>query len=205
MSPAIRGPLAGALRFIFVTAAVLQLLAPGLLGGEVYRWRDADGVRHFADTPPDVPADKAFSMDMDLYQRAVAAGKPVFGLESAEEQLAVFDRMPMKNQLAMLHSALAPVDPIPAMQARMIETYLSGDLHAIAALADEMAREDASGLNRRFLQRLNDDRNDRMLTRMIPHIDRGGAFIAVGALHLTGERGLLRQLRGRGYRLSPVN
>ena len=346
MSPAIRGPLAGALRFIFVTAVVLQFLAPGLLGGEVYRWRDADGVRHFADTPPDVPADNAFStegvdspqpavkpatkpghavaggvfwriesperpssyllgtihsadprvatprpsvlrafddaaifvmemelkaesylrlgasmmftdggdlqrllgpddfnrlaaavaqhglpepilrrmkpwavlallsqptpqrgafMDMDLYQRAVAAGKPVFGLESAEEQLAVFDRMPMNDQLAMLHSALAQVDQIPAMQARMIETYLSGDLHAIAALADEMAREDASGLNRRFLQRLNDDRNDRMLSRMVPHIDRGGAFIAVGALHLTGERGLLRQLRGRGYRLSPLN
>ena len=144
-------------------------------------------------------------MDMALYQRAIAAGKPVFGLESAEEQLAVMERMPLRDQLGMLRSALAQADQMPAMQNRLIETYQAGDLNAIAALADELAREDPSGLSRRYMHRLNDDRNDRMLTRMVPHIERGGAFIAVGALHLTGERGLIRQLRGRGYRLSPAD
>ncbi len=151
-----------------------------------------------------VPQRGAF-MDMLLYQKAVAAGKPVFGLESAEEQLAVFERLPMTDQLAMLRSTLAQADQMPAMQNRLIETYLSGSLNAIATLADELAREDASGRGRQFMYQLNDARNDRMLNRMLPHIDQGGAFIAVGALHLTGERGLIRLLRSRGYRLTPAD
>ncbi len=346
LNPAARRFLIHVLRGFLVVGAFLHLQAAGIVGEEIYRWRDADGVLHFTDTPPDEPADTAFSpeavdaprqtdnlpakidpaasggvfwriessdrpssyllgtihsadprvatpqpfvlrafenaavlvmemdlkadsflslgaammftdgrdlerllgpddfrrvaaavaqhglpeqilrrmkpwavlalisqpktqhgafLDMVLYQKAQAAGKPVVGLESAEEQVAVFDRMPMDDQLTMLRTASAQADQIAAMQNRMIETYMTGDLVAIAALADELAREDASGLNRRFIKRLNDERNDRMLARMVPHIDQGGAFIAVGALHLTGERGLLRQLRRRGYRLSPAN
>ena len=60
------------------------------------------------------------------------------------------------------------------------------------------------GCRRRFICPLNDARNDRLVTRMLPHIDAGGTFIAVGALHLTGERGLIRQLRARGYQLAPM-
>ena len=143
-------------------------------------------------------------MDMLLYQKATAAGKPVIGLESAAEQIAVFSQMPMTDQLTLLRNSLDQVHQMPAMRERMIETYLTGELAAIADLAQTLADQDPSGLNRRFIHRLNDARNDRLVTRMMPHIDAGGAFIAVGALHLTGERGLIRQLRARGYRLSPL-
>ncbi len=151
-----------------------------------------------------VPQSGAF-MDMMLYQKATAAGKPVFGLESVDEQIAVFNQMAMADQLALLRSSLAQADQLPTMQERMIATYLAGDLDAIAALTDELANQGPRGVNRRFLYQLNDLRNDRMVVRMTPHIDTGGAFIAVGALHLTGERGLIRQLSARGYRLSPLN
>ena len=144
-------------------------------------------------------------MDMLLYQKATAAGKTVVGLESADEQLAVFDQMPMADQLALLKSSLDQAHQLPAMQERMIATYLTGDLTAIAGLSQALAGQDPSGLNQRFIHRLNDARNDHLVARMIPHIDAGGAFIAVGALHLTGERGLIRQLRARGYRLSPLH
>jgi uncharacterized protein YbaP (TraB family) len=30
-------------------------------------------------------------------------------------------------------------------------------------------------------------------------------FVAVGALHLTGESGLMNQLRKKGYTLTPIN
>lgn len=143
-------------------------------------------------------------MDMLLYQKANAAGKPVIGLESAAEQIAVFSQMPMADQLALLRNSLDQAHQMPAMRERMIETYLQGDLAAIADLAQTLAGQDPRGLNRRFIHRLNDARNDRLVTRMLPHIDAGGAFIAVGALHLTGERGLIRQLRARGYQLAPM-
>ena len=33
----------------------------------------------------------------------------------------------------------------------------------------------------------------------------GAAFVAVGALHLIGETGLVSQLRQQGYTVTPVN
>ena len=87
---------------------------------------------------------------------------------------------------------------------QLVDTYLAGDLEAIADLAQSFMKQNGNDLEERFLLRLNDERNNRMVQRMIPRIERGGAFIAVGALHLTGPAGILRQLAERGFRLTPV-
>jgi uncharacterized protein YbaP (TraB family) len=55
-----------------------------------------------------------------------------------------------------------------------------------------------------FDQRLLYDRNARMLERMQLQLKTGAAFIAVGALHLYGEKGLLNLLERDGYRLTRV-
>jgi uncharacterized protein YbaP (TraB family) len=39
---------------------------------------------------------------------------------------------------------------------------------------------------------------------MQSRLAKGGQFIAVGALHLPGEEGVLNLLSGRGYRLTAV-
>jgi hypothetical protein len=44
----------------------------------------------------------------------------------------------------------------------------------------------------------------RMVERMIPRLAEGDAFVAVGALHLPAERGILNLLAERGYRISRV-
>ena len=54
------------------------------------------------------------------------------------------------------------------------------------------------------MQALNADRNSRMVERMRPMLDKGGAFIAIGALHLAGEEGVLALLEKQGYRLQSV-
>jgi uncharacterized protein YbaP (TraB family) len=55
-----------------------------------------------------------------------------------------------------------------------------------------------------FDQRLLYDRNPRMVERMQPQLQAGSAFIAVGALHLYGDKGLLRLLERAGYRVTRV-
>jgi uncharacterized protein YbaP (TraB family) len=144
-------------------------------------------------------------MDLRLYRRAIAGGKKVFGLETAEEQLAVFDGIPLDGQVTLLRSALHQVEDLPRMVAQMVDTYLAGDLTAIAALAESFMKKDGTDLERRFLRRLNDERNTRMVERMMPRIEQGGTFIAVGALHLAGSTGIIRQLADRGCRMTPVN
>lgn len=43
-----------------------------------------------------------------------------------------------------------------------------------------------------------------MVERMKDAVARGGAFVAVGALHLPGERGVLQQLADRGFTVERV-
>ena len=47
-------------------------------------------------------------------------------------------------------------------------------------------------------------RNEKMLARLAPLVESGPSFIAVGALHLPGETGLVNLLRSNGYQLEPL-
>ena len=59
-------------------------------------------------------------------------------------------------------------------------------------------------MGKKLMHQLIDQRNARMVTRMEPFLKRGQAFIAIGALHLPGEVGVLNLLAKQGYRVSVV-
>ena len=91
------------------------------------------------------------------------------------------------------------------MTARVIDAYLARDLAAIRRLSEEM--QSASSERRQeelLMKRALTERNPRMVERMRPLVDAGGAFIAVGALHLAGDAGVLSLLAQKGYRLARV-
>jgi uncharacterized protein YbaP (TraB family) len=48
------------------------------------------------------------------------------------------------------------------------------------------------------------DRNAVMAERAAPLLASGGAFIAVGALHLVGKSGLVERFRAEGYTATKV-
>ena len=56
-----------------------------------------------------------------------------------------------------------------------------------------------------FEKRMVEMRNYVMAERAEPLLESGSAFIAVGAMHLPGETGLVTLLRQAGYRLQPVD
>ena len=47
-------------------------------------------------------------------------------------------------------------------------------------------------------------RNTTMVERAAPLLASGGAFIAVGALHLPGKTGLVERFRASGYTVTKV-
>ena len=47
-------------------------------------------------------------------------------------------------------------------------------------------------------------RNATMAERAAPLLASGGAFIAVGALHLAGKTGLVERFRAQGYTVTKV-
>ncbi len=47
-------------------------------------------------------------------------------------------------------------------------------------------------------------RNRRMIDTLLPILETDRVFVAVGALHLPGNTGLIQLLRDRGYELQPL-
>jgi len=143
-------------------------------------------------------------LDEALRAQAETAGKPVIGLESVEEQIATLDGMSRDDQLRMLDTTLVQAGEIERVFATLRDAYLARDLAAVYAILSAAAQEDSTGALGRFEQRLLVERNRRMVERMAGLLRRGNAFVAVGALHLPGEQGILQLLADQGYAVTPV-
>ena len=142
-------------------------------------------------------------VDDVLYQQALQQNKSVHQLESVEEQISVFDGLPMEVQVDLLKQTVDHHDLIPGMVEKSIQAYLKRDIGAMWEINNSMMEDEADkNLNEAFLQRVLYDRNKRMAERIQPLLAEGGVFIAVGALHLFGEKGVLSLLQSSGYRVT---
>ena len=138
-------------------------------------------------------------LDALLYQSAKKHGKKVVGLESMQEQLAVFDGMKIETQVSLLETTLKSGEDLNEILDETIEIYLTHDLQKILDLNDRYLSYLDKKVADEFNDRLIIDRNRKMADRMIPLIEQGEAFIAIGTLHLPGSEGVLNLLRKKGY------
>lgn len=143
-------------------------------------------------------------LDMVLFSRADGLGKRVYGLESVAEQVAVLDELPMADQIAALRDTLQHLDKLEAVFAELYEAYLARDLARLVELSDEHMYMGDREIGEQLMEQLVDIRNRRMVERLQPRLREGGAFVAVGALHLPGELGLIQLLRNQGYKVLAV-
>jgi len=145
-------------------------------------------------------------LDFKLYQMAQEQHKPIYELESADEQIAVFTDMSEADQIVLLKDAVENYRDIPQQTEQLVQAYLACDLARMWKISQESA-DDTAGLNdanQRFEQKLIDQRNVRMSGRMQPQLQQGGAFIAIGALHLYGMRGVPELLQQAGWKVMRV-
>ncbi len=146
-------------------------------------------------------------LDVSLANRAAAAGKPVEGLETAAEQLKALASLDMDEQIESLIATLKLRDRIPDVLETMTGLYVEGHV-AMIMPAIEAALPDAGILvgqgegYDQFETKIVTERNDRMAGRLQPKLAKGGAFVAVGALHLPGKDGLVAQLRKDGWTMT---
>jgi hypothetical protein len=141
----------------------------------------------------------------DVLQRlARERGKAVVGLETAAEQLAVFHNMPIDWQIEMLRLSLEHPELTGAVSGELRQLYLAGDHDGAWRYYLDLAEAYDSPYVRYFTQAAIVERNHRMAERLAPLLAEGGAFVAVGALHLPGPDGLLALLQRQGYRISAL-
>jgi len=144
-------------------------------------------------------------VDDVLYEQAQIQHKPIYQLETIEEQIEVFDGLAMNVQIGLLKQTVEHHDMIPELVDKTIRAYLNRDIGAMWEINNSMMEDEADkALNEVFLQRVLYDRNKRMVERMQRQLADGRAFIAVGALHLYGEKGVLSLLQSRGCRVTRI-
>jgi uncharacterized protein YbaP (TraB family) len=145
----------------------------------------------------------AIFLDLLLQRKAVLQFKPTYGLETMDEQLEVFNGLPMEDQIQLLNEALKFQSQSAIQMKQLLNAYLERDLAKLAAISDRYQNQAGPAYDK-LMDRLLAKRNQRMAERMQPRLQEGNAFIAVGALHLPGENGLLTLLEKQGYRVAPL-
>jgi uncharacterized protein YbaP (TraB family) len=151
--------------------------------------------------------DSRQSLDFVLQRDAAQRGIPVHGLESVEEQLALYEDLDPSFQVALLDEALKENWRIGCRWQTIKDAYLAREVGFYTLMTEEMAAMDDPRYRAQMedlVRAMVDERNVRMVERMTQRLDEGGAFIAVGELHLPGGRGILHLLAERGYRISRV-
>ncbi|MFQ6018387.1 MAG: TraB/GumN family protein [Kiloniellaceae bacterium] len=144
------------------------------------------------------------ALDDWLQDEAERQGKALHQLETIDDQIAVFSSLSEADQVTLLRVAIDQNAQIDAWFEKLLGHYLARDVSAIHALMIEQTAGMNPELAATFQASFIDARNERMVARMAPRLAEGNAFIAVGALHLPGERGILRLLDRQGYRVERV-
>ena len=144
-------------------------------------------------------------MDDKVQQEAITEKVPVHALETMEEQFNVFETFSRAEQVSMLKEAITSFDEAETINQQLIDAYKAGDLHKIAELSASTFKEMPDPrLADKLLALLVTDRNAHMAKELLPVLKQGDAFIAIGALHLPDESGLLNRFEKAGLGVYPL-
>jgi uncharacterized protein len=149
---------------------------------------------------------ESVTLDQRLAAIARGQGARVYGLEGIEEQIAVFERIPLESQVELLKHALAHRDELAALIEPTIQAWMRRDLAGLHSVGDRVgARYPEMARHYRILFRsVVENRSVVMAHRLFVPLREGRAFVAVGANHLYGDRGLLALIEAQGYRVTRV-
>lgn len=146
-------------------------------------------------------------VDAVVAKLATEKGIDVIGLESVREQLSAFDGIALSIQADFLMSTARMIDMREDLFATMGALYLERRVAMIDALSRDLS--DRTGISQEaydvFSKQLVQRRNKIMAERSAPYVKKGGSFIAVGALHLPYETGLVEEFRKQGYAVTRLD
>ncbi|MGD2119204.1 MAG: TraB/GumN family protein [Chromatiales bacterium] len=153
--------------------------------------------------PPD---NRGQILDVELMNMAKASGKTLTGLESIQQQFDVFDQLSIADQKILLAETLKNYPQLPMQFEKLLRAYQERDLGKLQQIAADSqgSSQRVKQASERAMQRLLEQRNLKMVDKMEKLIVRGKHFIAVGALHLPGDKGVLKLLEDKGFSIRRV-
>lgn len=139
------------------------------------------------------------SYEMEIYAKINEQKKTSNGLETVEDQLALFDSIPYGAQAKMLMESIRSSNQENEEYKMMIALYKKQDVDELARVS-VAGDQGVDGFGELFLYR----RNRNWIPRMTTMMTEKSTFFAVGAGHLGGPKGVLNLLRKSGYKIAAI-
>lgn len=134
--------------------------------------------------------------ETELVKLAEGQSKSVSGLELVSDQVAMFDKAYPTD---FLFSQLMGIDEYMEMFNELVVSYKAEEVNQLlVGLTDEKF------MDQNAIKYILNDRNSDWAEKIPSLIKKESKFIAVGAAHLGGEKGLIKLLQKKGYTVSPV-
>jgi hypothetical protein len=149
--------------------------------------------------PKMLPCKTMSGVEEELMKLAKEDKKQIQGLETMAFQAAVFDSIPYQQQAKELLKTIDSLDEYKKYFANMVQVYKKQELKQIETLFNdnEFGMQDNQDI-------LLYKRNANWVMQLKKIMANESVFIAVGAGHLVGEKGLIALLRKAGYTVRPL-
>ncbi|MBK8087693.1 MAG: TraB/GumN family protein [Chitinophagaceae bacterium] len=138
------------------------------------------------------------SYEQTFMTMAAKNKKEIKGLETIEDQIAVFDAIPDSVEVANLKEMVNDFQNQVTEFEKLISIYKTQDIDSIFNLTQQGTDE----LNAEA--ELLTKRNSNWIPVMKANMQKASCFFAVGAAHLGGDIGVIALLRKQGYTVKPV-
>jgi len=149
------------------------------------------------------PPNMGTVLDLELLRIAQNNGNEIYGLETLEEQGDVLNGMDYEAQIRLLTDSVCHYNIVIEDFEKMKIFYRNRDLQGLFAYSNRYSISN-DAVYEELLEKLLTKRNYIMAERMQPMLKDGNAFIAIGAMHLPGDEGVLHLLMQRHYDISLV-
>lgn len=146
-------------------------------------------------------------LDYALLERAASQKKELYQVESIEEFIVTLQEMPIDAQVALLKFTVASYADMYDIIDDMLDAYLEQDLKSMYEISTRFIPRNPENDQWRaiYLKHVIEIRNIVMEHYMRKPMREKETFIAVGAVHLYGEKGVLALIEKDGYTVSRVD
>ncbi len=133
--------------------------------------------------------------EQELSTLAKKDKKPIIGFETLQQQIDIVGDVTIEDQMEDLRKNSASM---LRDYNELLNAYLAQDLEGLGKIAlEDESFEELEG-------KLLSERNNNWINILKQKMPEQSLFVAVGAMHLVGENGLIEQLKKAGYEVEAV-
>ncbi|NRA65630.1 MAG: TraB/GumN family protein [Pseudobacteriovorax sp.] len=145
-------------------------------------------------------APKSEPLDSTLMKMAKELNKPSFPLESLDQQMIILEDV---FSIEMLKFAIKNPKILKESITELLEVYRKKDMDRLLALAKEPGHPELA-MDDKTIKLILTSRNEAWVAPLEKHLSKKSTFVAVGAAHLPGDKGVLKLLENRGFKVERV-